>query len=191
VLIDSGKPLDPTTVPVLADGDRKLVTDYLAAVKTAGGNGVLTVASNMAGVNYYFGSPANPSTIADTARVSLELCEYNTKSPCIILAINGNDARAPDGAWPPQPEMLVKTPGSKFDTWTIPFNSQFNRGVGGWLAAAPAPFAVVVSTATGWASGTGKSALEAIDTAFASCAKLYPNNVCILYAINGLVVMAQ
>ena len=192
VLIDTGKPLDPTTVPVTADADKKAVTDYLATIpKVPGGNSVLTGSANMVGLTWYFGSPTLPSDIADAARVALELCEFNNKAPCLILSINGHDARGPDGAWPAQPEMLVKTPGSKFDPWTIPFNSQFNRGIGGGLGLLPAPEAVVVSTGTGWTSGTGKTILEAIDTAFANCAKTYPTNVCVLYSINGTVVMAQ
>ena len=192
VLIDTGKPLDPTTVPVAADADKKVVTNYLATIPTVpGGNSVLTASANMVGVSWFFGSAANPSSIADAARVALEVCEYFNKAPCFILSINGHDARGPDGAWPAQPEMLVKTPGSKFDPWTMPFNSQFNRGIAGGLGLLPAPEAVVISTGSGWSSGAGKTILEAIDTAFASCAKLYPTNICVLYSVNGTVVMTQ
>ncbi len=179
-------------MPVTGDVVKKGVTDYLAAIpKVPDGNSVLTGSASMTGVTWYFGSLTDPSDIADAARVALELCEFSNHGPCLILSINGHDARGPDGAWPAQPEMLVKTPGSKFDPWTMPLNSQFNRASGGGLGLLPAPEAVVISTGSGWSSGTGKTILEAIDTAFATCAKNHPTNVCVLYSVNGTVVMAQ
>ena len=90
VLIDTGKPLDPTTVPVTGDVVKKGVTAYLAAIpKVPGGNSVLTGSASMTGVTWYFGSPTNPSDIADAARVGLELCEFSNQGPC-ILSISGH-----------------------------------------------------------------------------------------------------
>jgi hypothetical protein len=191
VLVVTTTALDPATLPLTDDTDKKNVTDYLTGTKTATGNSALVAAANMTGVLYYFGTTANPSSTADAARVGLELCEYLDRAPCFILSINGNDARGTDGAWPAQPEMLVKTAGSRFDAWMMPFNSQFNRAIGGWLANAPTPEAVVVSTAGGWSASSGKTILEAITSAYASCLKTYPNNLCLLYSVDGTVVMAQ
>ncbi len=191
-MIETTKALDPTTVPVSDDVDKKAVTDYVAlAPKYPGINSVMTASSNLTGVSWYFGSTAIPLSLAEAARVSLEICEFAAKAPCVILSTNGHDARDQDGAWPAQPEMLVKAPGSELSAWTLPFTTQFNRGLAAGLAALPNPSVVVLSLGGGWSSGTGKTILEAIDTAFASCAKSNPNYACVLYSVDGTVVMTQ
>jgi hypothetical protein len=192
ILIETGKPLDPTTLPMTDDANKTAVTNYITAAKAAApNNSVLATGANFASTTWSSSSTGQPQTLADTARVSLEICEFYAKAPCIIIGINGNDARDASGAWPAQPEMLVHTPGSRIDPWTIPFNSQFNRGFGSALLNAVPPLAVVVSTGGGWNSSSGKTILEAIDAAFATCLKNYPNNVCLLYSVNSVVVMAQ
>ncbi len=87
--------------------------------------------------------------------------------------------------------MLVKTRGSEIDPWTIPFSSQYNRALGASIVGLPSPEVMVVSTGGGWGAATGKTILEAIDTAFANCTKAYPSNICVLYSVNGTVVMAR
>jgi hypothetical protein len=187
VLVFGTADFDPTGLTFTGTNDAQNLKDYVDNVKTATGNSVLTAGADFNGVDYYFTSPTNPGTVADAARIALELCEFTEKSPCIILAINGKDARQ-DGAWPAQPRMLMHAPGSRIDPWSIPFNTQYNRAIGGWLTTAASPEAVVLSTGGGWSASGGATMLEAIDSAFATCAKSYPSNVCVLYAVDGTVV---
>ena len=191
IVIQNTNPVDLATLP-LNDDNKKLLQGTIDQLKAGTYlNSIFVSSANGALTTYYSSVPTLRTGLAETARVALEICEYFAKAPCIILAVNGHDARDANGDWPVQPKMLDYDPGSKLDVWRTPFNSQINRTFAGTLPDLPSPEVVVVSTAGGWTSSSGKSIFEAIDTALANCQKTYPNNVCILYSVNGRIVMAQ
>lgn len=187
VLVTGSTPLDAASL-ALDDAAKKNLSAYLGAAKPPGTLSVFVASADLKVSSYYVQAAGLPGSIADTARVALELCEFSAKAPCLILSINGMDAREPGGGWPVQPKMLSYQPGSKLDVWTIPFSTEAFRANAANIPSQPFPIALVVTNAGGWTWAGGKDVFEAIATAGANCAKTYPTFSCILYSVNNTVV---
>jgi hypothetical protein len=126
-------------------------------------------------------------SLADSARSSLETCEYTYGSPCAILTINGHDTQKPGGGWDLQPVMLFKLP-SDFDAARVPFLLVSDRTLLRAYASVSGNRALVITTTGGWLYRSGDTIQKAIDTAESDCATSFKDQTCVLYAVNDRVV---
>ena len=126
------------------------------------------------------------ASVEDLARKSLEVCEYYNHAPCLILAVNGRDARDATGTWPIQPQMLKRDDGP-FDAERVPFLAAADRGTVNEYAVSTDQRALVITDLGGWYWRTGDTIVEAIASAAGDCKKDQAQG-CILYAVNDRVV---
>jgi hypothetical protein len=182
---------DPATLTMLGDDGRKALADTTAQLKAGTiADFVFSATANGATWDVMSADKAKFLNMEDLARQSFERCEFLSKVSCIIVSINGHDARDSNGGWPSQPRMLAQGT-DRFDATRVPFISMANRAAMasyGW-AAGPRAYVVTPSGNALWRSG--KSIFDAISAARADCQKSFANQICVLYAVNDTVVMAQ
>jgi hypothetical protein len=192
-LVQGTATVDPSTL-TLDDTGKKSITDAISSLKNGSLLAYVMAATpdgkywaTATGAKGYFAS------VADVARRALESCEYITNlGPCIIMTINGHNSQYSDGGWPAQPPSLEINPGAKFDSRTIPFVALSDRSeIATGYPEAPKPRALVITESGGWFWNPGKTMVEAVDKSYAACQKSYPNDTCILYAVNDNVVFSN
>ena len=127
-------------------------------------------------------------SVEDLARRALEACEYWDHAPCVILSINGHDARDATGSWPVQPQMLEYGP-SAFDAQRVPFVTQADRSSIGDYGKSTEPRALILTDLGDWYWDTGKTVLEAIASTASECEKNHSASDCLLYAVGNRVVL--
>jgi hypothetical protein len=126
----------------------------------------------------------NPS---DSARQALEVCEYQARRPCSLLAVNGYEARTPSGA-PAEPQAMFIDPPSDFDATRLPFVPASKRAAAVSYLTAKGPRAFAVTTSGLWLWRPGTTVRQAIDATMDDCAAAFEPAACILYAVGGRVV---
>ena len=126
----------------------------------------------------------NPS---DSARQTLEICEFEVKQPCVILSVNGYRAQPAAGAQAGRPEMLFSRP-SDFDATVLPFVAQPARAEAAVYQKAQGPRAFALTTNGLWLWRGGAAIVQAIDRTMADCAAPFKPAPCLLYAVNDRVV---
>ena len=127
----------------------------------------------------------NPS---DSARQALEICEYQAGVPCVILSVNGYEARMADRQ-PPETRLTI-APGD-FDATRLPFVPASQRSAAAAYLAAKGPRAFAVATSGLWMWRGGTTVQQAIDKTMADCSEAFKPAACILYAVGGRVVFGQ
>ena len=189
-IVIQGAAVNPASLPMGADG-QKAVSDVLPQLKSGDLAAHVTAAGadrkSWATSSIAKGAVVN---LADVARQALESCEYLASGPCLIVEVNGHDARDASGGWPTQPRTLDRQ-GGRFDNWTVPFVPLGDRVTLGGYVGAGTPRALVVTTAGNWNWTGGTTIFDAIAQAYATCLKSYSGARCVLYAVNDRVVMAQ
>jgi hypothetical protein len=191
VVSQSQTAANPDTLPLPADAKRS-VRDALSKLKS--GSIVAHVTAVSANQKSWAANGAtadNFVTLGDLARQTLETCEYLGDGPCMLVEINGNEARDANGDWLTEPRMLEARSGGKFDQWTVPFVSLADRNTLSDYAQATGPRALVLTAFGSWTWVGGKTILDAVDSAFSSCQKDNSGTTCILYAVDDDVVMAE
>lgn len=126
----------------------------------------------------------NPS---DSARQALEICEYQAGRPCVLLSVNGYEARKASGE-PPEPQAMLTGGPSDFDATRLPFVPASQRGAAAAYVAARGPRAFAVTTSGLWMWRGGADVRQAIDRTMADCAEAFRPAACILYAVGSRVV---
>lgn len=191
VIIENTTPVDVGKLGT-SDDSKKQLADVLAAMKAGTtGSSVFVASANLTSANGLSEPPGTTVSVPDMARVALEDCEFYSKAPCVILAINGHEARDADGNWPTQPRMLEYDPGAPLDVWKLPFVTEYFRAAAAQIPYQTQPYALVLSLGGSWFNNGGKTIFDAITASFDACTKAFPNNVCVLYSINNKVVMSQ
>ncbi len=189
ILTYNAAPFDASTVSVLTDGTKQALAgaaaqlqsgDLLAYVFTSSPDGKMWSLNSVAKSMPIF-------SLADSARSSLETCEYTYGSPCIILTINGHDTQRPGGGWDLQPVMLFKRP-SEFDAGRVPFVLQADRTLLRAYATVAGNRALVITSSGAWLYRSGDTVQKAIDTAESDCATSFKDQTCLLYAVNNRVL---
>ena len=189
ILTYNAAPFDASKLSVLTDGAKQALAaaaaqlqsgDLLAYVFTASPDGKMWSLNSVTKSIPIF-------SLADSARSSLETCEYTNKSPCVILTINGHDAQKPGGGWDLQPVTLFKRP-SDFDAARVPFVLASDRTLLRAYASSSGNRALVITTAGAWLYRGGDTIQMAIDTAMSDCATSFKDQTCLLYAVNDRVV---
>jgi hypothetical protein len=191
-LVQGTTNVDPSTLPLDKDGQASITSaisqlksgSLLAYVMATTPDGKIWATAT--GTKGYF------SSVSDVARMALESCEFIADlGPCIIMSINGHSSQYSDGGWPTQPASLTVDPGAKLDPQTIPFVALQDRSqIATGYPAAANPKALVITESGGWVWNPGKTVFEAISKSYAACQKSYPNDTCILYAVNNNVVFS-
>lgn len=182
---------DPAKLPLLDDAGRKSLATVIGELKSGKiSSFVFSVTPDGRGYQPTMAGKGVFESLSDLARQSLEGCEYPWYRRCIILSINGHDARDANGDYPLQPAMLSQAP-ARFDPWRVPFVSQVERAKLHGYMESGAPRAFVVTTVGNWLWRSGKTIFEAIATAQKECKTQFPTAICVLYAVNDKVVMAQ
>jgi hypothetical protein len=126
-------------------------------------------------------------SMEDLARMSLESCEHYRGSACFLVSMNGRDATDSAGGLVIQPSFLANQP-STFDPDRVPFARTEERHLIRTYTKETKPRAFVVSPSAGWSWRAGNNIFEAINGALADCQKNFPNQDCLLYAVNEKVV---
>jgi hypothetical protein len=189
ILTYNAAAFDASKLSVLTDAAKQALTaaaaqlqsgDLLAYVFTASPDGKMWSLNSVAKSTPIF-------SLADSARSSLETCEYTYKSPCTILTINGHDTQKPGGGWDLQPVMLFKR-AADFDAARVPFVLASDRNLLRGYASVSGNRALIITTAGGWLYRSGDTIQMAIDTAESDCATSFTNQTCLLYAVNDRVV---
>jgi hypothetical protein len=124
---------------------------------------------------------------ADSARQALENCEFQARQPCVILSVNGLEARRNGGGWATQPDMLFSHP-TLFDPTILPFAPASARAEAAAYLKAQGPRAFALTTNGLWLWRGASNILQAIDKAMADCAAQFKPAPCLLYAVNNRVV---
>ena len=124
---------------------------------------------------------------SDSARQTLEICEFEARQPCVILSVNGYRARPAAGARPAQPEMLFSRP-SSFDATVLPFVAEPARAEAAAYQKAQGPRAFALTTNGLWLWRGGATIVQAIDKTMADCAAKFKPAPCLLYAVDDRVV---
>jgi hypothetical protein len=103
------------------------------------------------------------------------------------VSINGFDARDASGGLPVQPTMLANQPAT-FDANRVPFLSARDRQAVRSYSAEARAKVLVVTVQGGWLWRAGDDLFAATATANTDCTATYPNQICLLYAVNDRVV---
>lgn len=191
VIVMGSAAVDPATLPVIDDAARKTLKDDTELHKAGKLPAFVMVGSPDGKIwQIHTATKSNFLSLEDLARQTLETCEFVSGAPCLIYSINGQDAREKAGGWPLQPAMLSNEP-AKFDPQRIPFVSLIDRVTLRGYVTATSPRVMVLTSEGGWLWRQGKTAFDAIALARTDCAKTYPGQFCLLYAVDDKVVMAQ
>ncbi len=191
VIILGSADVDPASIPFLSDDARQSLTGAIADLKSATSVAhVMTTSPNETGWASREADNTTFVNIEDPARQSLETCEYYSKIPCLILSINGHDARDASGGWPLQPRMLTDEPGL-FDAMQLPFANPTNRGILQSLPTSGHTQGARHSDIGRGALASGRHGLPAIATAEADRENSFAGQLCVLYAVNDRVVFAR
>ena len=182
---------DLASITLLSDEGRQAAKEGVADFK-AGRSAAHVMAAAVDGKSWASRAESKKDFVSleDLARRSLEGCEYFGEAPCVIVAINGRDARDAAGGFPMQPRMLTRE-GSALDPDRVPFVSARDRVALKAYVTAATPKVLMVTTPGGWLWRSGDTIVQAVATAASDCAKTYPNQTCVLYAINARVVFAR
>ena len=180
---------DPSKIPSFPDAAKQALANANQLLKSGESHAYVFVASPDLSVWQLNGIPKSAVvySLADTARVTLQVCEYAFGAPCFILALNGHDTQERAGGWAAQPSMFFRGP-SDFDASTVPFILSGQRAQMDAYRRVPGNRAFVVTTGGGWLSRTGDTILKAITAAETDCATVFKNATCVLYAVNDRVV---
>ena len=191
VIVLGSNEVDPAALPFLTDEARQSFASAIADMKSGVSVAhVMSASPNKTGWSSRQADKTTFVSLEDLARQSLETCEYYAKGPCLILSINGRDARDANGGWPLQPRMLADEPGV-FDAMRLPFTSLANREYLRGYQDVAAPRALVLTTSGGGLWRQGDTIFQAIVAAQADCEKTFAGQLCLLYAVNDRVVFAQ
>ncbi|MEX0852912.1 MAG: hypothetical protein WD036_06475 [Bauldia sp.] len=180
---------DPAQYGWLSENTRKALGEAIAQYKS--GAAVALVFAGAPGGDFWAYRSAAKGTdlfnIGDLARQALESCEYFARSPCFIVSINGKDARAADGGLPEQPSQLADQP-ETFDAGRVPFVPLADQRLLQAYRAETRPRVLVVTPTGGWLWRSGDNLFAATAQGFTDCQTTYPNQICLLYAVNNRVV---
>ena len=181
--------IDPTKYDWLTDQGRKALADSVGQVKS--GSLHASVFAAGPGGEYWSYRSAPKATdlfdLGDLARQALQSCQFYARFPCFIVAINGKEARDANGGIPIQPSQLIEQPAA-FDAATIPFLTVTDQRLLEGYGAEPKAKVMVITPSGGWLWRTGDTVFAAMATADTDCKKNYPNDTCIVYAVNNRVV---
>jgi hypothetical protein len=189
ILVMTDTPTDPARFEWLSEGARTALADAIAKHK-AGEIFAFVFAGASGGDYWAYRFAANDKAlfgVDDLARQALQACEFVRRAPCLIVSINGNDARDAAGGLPAQPSLLAGQP-AEFDAARVPFVAMNDRTLLAAYSAEPKAKVLVLTVNAGWLWRTGANLFEAAATAFADCQTTYPGQGCILYAVNQRVV---
>lgn len=123
---------------------------------------------------------------SDGGRQALETCEFEARNPCMILSVNGYQAR-PLESGATASEMLFSRP-SNFDSTVLPFLSSKGRSEAAAYDKAEGPRAFALTTNGLWLWRGGANIVQAIDKTMADCVAQFKPAPCFLYAVNDRVV---
>jgi hypothetical protein len=189
VVIMTDAPTDPARFEWLSEGARTALADMVAKHKS--GELFASVFAGAPGGDYWaYRFAADDKAlfgVDDLARQALQACEFVRRAPCLIVSINGNDARDAAGGLPAQPSLLAGQP-VEFDAERVPFVAMNDRLLLAAYPAEPKAKVLVLTINAGWLWRTGANIFEAAATALADCQTTYPGQGCILYAVNDRVV---
>lgn len=191
IVIMNAAELEPSALPLVSDDARQSFTNALKKIKS--GDSLAYVFAASPNGKSWASRSVTPSdkqipSADDLARMALETCEYWTGASCLILSVNGHDARDAAGTWPVQPRMLDFAP-SAFDAQRVPFVTEMDRSRIGDYGRATDQRALVLTDSGGWYWDTEKTIFEAVARAAADCKKDNPPEDCLLYAVNDRVVL--
>lgn len=187
-IVIQGAAVDPASLPMNSDG-QKAVAEDLPQLKS-GALAAHVTAASADRKNWAISALAKGGLVnlAEVARQALEACEFTALGPCLIVEINGHDARDASGGWPTQPRTLDHQ-GGRFDSWSVPFVSLGDRVTLNGYAGAAAPRALAITPSGSWNWNGGTTIFDAVAAAYAACQKANKGSTCILYAVNDRVVM--
>ena len=189
ILMMTDTPTDPAKFAWLNDGARAALGDAIAQYK-AGSLFAFVFAGGPGGDFWAYRSAASdtvPFSIDDLARQALQSCEFVRRAPCLIVSVNGNDARDSGGGLPVQPSLLADQP-EEFDPGRVPFVGMTDQGLLAAYPAEPKAKVFVITVNAGWLWRTGNNIFEAAAKGLTDCQTTYPGQLCILYAVNSRVV---
>jgi hypothetical protein len=189
IVVAGDTPTDPAKFEWLSENGRTALADAIAKHK-AGEVVAYVFAGSPGGDFWAYRSAATDRqlfSLEDLARKALQSCEFFSRAPCFVVSVNGNDARDQSGGLPVQPSMLAGQP-ETYDAAQVPFVPLSDHTLLAGYTAEPRAKVLVVTPTAGWLWRTGANIFEATATAFADCQKTYPNQPCILYAVNSRVV---
>ncbi|HZP21725.1 MAG TPA: hypothetical protein VFB16_16155 [Bauldia sp.] len=189
VIVAGTAEINPAAYDWVSDAGRQALTDLAARFK-AGSVAAYAFAAAPGGNFWSLRSAAKASEIynlPDLARAALQSCEYFAHVPCFIVSISGKDARDANGGLPVQPVQLTDPP-AEFDATAVPFVGSLDQNMLAGFGPERRPKALAITVNGGWAWRTGDNVPAAVAQTIADCQKAYPNQVCLLYAVNNRVV---
>lgn len=182
---------DPASLTMVGEDARKALGGWNADLKSGKAFAfVLSASANGKTWEIASAQKNNFLNFGDLVRQSLERCEYFAKTSCLILSINGHDARDANGGWPLQPQMLAHGP-ARFDAARVPFVSLAYRTALAGYATTTGPRALVITLQGSWLWRQGKTEFDAIAAGEKDCKKNNPNDTCLLYAVDDAVVLSS
>lgn len=189
IVIMTDTPADPARFEWLSEGARAALADVVAKHKA--GELFASVFVGAPGGDYwayrFAASDRALFGVDDLARQALQACEFVRRAPCLIVSINGMEARDAAGGLPAQPSLLAGQP-VVFDAARVPFVAMNDRTLLAAYPAEPKAKVLVLTVNAGWLWRTGANIFEAVATGLADCQTTYPGQGCILYAVNDRVV---
>jgi hypothetical protein len=191
IIIVGAADIDPAKYDWVSEDGRKALQAAIDAMKA--GTMHAFVFAGAPGGNFWSyrwaGKPSDPYSIPDLARQALQACEYYANAACYIVSISGKEARDANGTMPVQPRMLVRPP-AVFDPYSVPFLNRADQARLQSYLAQPRAKVLVITPGQGWAFAFGENIFQATATGLSECQKTYPNQPCLLYAVNDRVVFA-
>ncbi len=187
-LTTSGAAFDPYEVAGLPDAAKAAVGQAKAKMRTGEFLGFVFAASPDRKIWTLNSAPKTMADYvpSDAGRQALELCEFEARTPCAILSVNGFQARQRVDSRP-QPEMLFSRP-SDFDSTVLPFAAASARMQAAEYQKAQGPRAFALTTNGLWLWRGGATIVQAIEKTMADCAAQFKAGACLLYAVNDRVV---
>ena len=151
IVIMTETPTDPARFEWLSEGARTALADVVAKHKS--GELFASVFVGASGGDYWAYRFADNDKalfgIEDLARQALQACEFVRRAPCVIVSINGMDARDAAGGLPSQPSLLAGQP-AEFDAARVPFVAMNDRSLLAAYPAEPKAKVLVLTITAGW-----------------------------------------
>jgi hypothetical protein len=189
VIVIGEQDVDPAQIAWLSENGRKALAAAIEQLQS-GTIAAFVFAGSPAGDFWAYRSAAkasDPYSLSNLAHLALQSCEFFAKSPCYIASVSGKDGRDANGSLPQQPAQLIRPPAA-FDASRIPFVSPADQRTLQAYGAETKARVLVLTVTAGWLWRAADNVFLAAATAFADCQKMYPNQTCVLYAVNDRVV---
>ncbi len=191
VIIVGMQDIDLAKYEWLNENVRKGIQGLIDA-KKAGTIDTFVVAASPAGTNpamRFVEKSAGPVNLPEMARGALQWCEHLTDRACVIVTVNGKEAVDATGKLPPQPRQLIR-PSPTIDVNFVPFITREDQQKLRPYISNTGARAMAVTPLGGATWRGGDTVFAAVANVLADCQKNFPNQACILFAVNDRVVYA-